>query len=115
MKAIELSAKWSPKPGFKLGSKDIDVKLTYLGSQVWKDPVVKIIEKKNPKIKPNEVLLKVKRCGICGSDVHMAQSYDDGYIHYPGLTAFPCVIGHEFAGEIIEVGNQAINKRTGKI
>ncbi len=64
MKAIELSAKWSPKPGFKLGSKDIDGKLTYLGSQVWKDPVVKIVEKEKPKIKPNEVLLKVKRCGI---------------------------------------------------
>ena len=50
MKAIELSAKWSPKPGFKLGSKDIDGKLTYLGSQVWKDPVVKIVERENPKI-----------------------------------------------------------------
>lgn len=34
MKAVELDAKWSPKPDFKLGSKDIDGKLTYLGSQV---------------------------------------------------------------------------------
>jgi hypothetical protein len=71
MKAIQLTAKWSPKSSFKLGSKDIDGKLTYLGSQVWRDPIVKAIEKEKPQIKPNEVLIQVKRCGICGSDVHM--------------------------------------------
>lgn len=114
MKAVELSAKWDPKPEFKLGSKDIDGKLTYLGSLVWRYPEVKIIEKEKPKIKADEVLIKVKRCGICGSDVHMLQSYDDGYIYYPGLTAFPAVLGHEFAGEIVEVGSNAINKRTSK-
>ncbi|MHA1292487.1 MAG: scyllo-inosose 3-dehydrogenase [Promethearchaeota archaeon] len=114
MKAIELAAKWDPKSNFKLGSKDIDGQLTYLGSQVWRYPEVKLIEKEKPKIHSNEVLIKVKRCGICGSDVHMFQTYNDGYIYYPGLTAFPVVLGHEFAGEIIEVGEKAINKRTGK-
>jgi len=44
----------------------------------------------------------------------MNQAYDDGYIYYPGLTAFPVTLGHEFAGEIVEVGSQAISKRTGK-
>jgi threonine dehydrogenase-like Zn-dependent dehydrogenase len=115
MKAVELSAKWDPKKDFKLGSKDIDGKLTYLGSKVWRHPEIKVIDKQKPKIQPNEVLIKVKRCGICGSDVHMFQTYDDGYIYYPGLTAFPAVLGHEFAGEIVEVGNKAFSKRTGKI
>ncbi len=115
MKVVQLKAKWDPKPDFKLGSKDIDGKLTYLGSQVWRDPVVKVLEKEKPQIKPNEVLIQVKRCGICGSDVHMNQAYDDGYIYYPGLTAFPVTLGHEFAGEIVEVGSQAISKRTGKL
>jgi threonine dehydrogenase-like Zn-dependent dehydrogenase len=78
-------------------------------------PIVKVIEKEKPQIKPNEVLIQVKRCGICGSDVHMNQAYDNGYIYYPGLTAFPVTIGHEFAGEIVEVGSQAISKRTGKL
>ncbi|MCJ7647581.1 MAG: alcohol dehydrogenase catalytic domain-containing protein, partial [Candidatus Lokiarchaeota archaeon] len=114
MRAIQLTAKWSPKSSFKLGSKDIDGKLTYLGSQVWRDPIVKVIEKEKPRIKPNEVLIQVKRCGICGSDVHMNQTYENGYIYYPGLTAFPVTLGHEFAGEIVEVGSQAISKRTGK-
>ena len=115
MKAVELSAKWDPKKDFKLGSKDIDGKLTYLGSKVWRHPEIKVIDKQKPKIQSNEVLIKVKRCGICGSDVHMFQTYDDGYIYYPGLTAFPAVLGHEFAGEIVEVGNKAFSKRTGKI
>ncbi|MFX1595407.1 MAG: alcohol dehydrogenase catalytic domain-containing protein, partial [Promethearchaeota archaeon] len=114
MKAVELSAKWDPKPDFKLKTKDIEGKLTYLGSQVWRNPIVKVREKIKPQIKPNEVLVKVKRCGICGSDVHMAQTYEDGYIYYPGLTAFPVTLGHEFAGEIVGVGEKAINKRTGK-
>ena len=115
MKTVELSARWDPKPDFKIGSKDIDGKLTYLGSQVWRDPNLKVIEKEKPQIKPSEVLIQVKRCGICGSDVHMNQAYDDGYIYYPGLTAFPVTLGHEFAGEIVEVGSQAISKRTGKL
>jgi threonine dehydrogenase-like Zn-dependent dehydrogenase len=115
MKAVELSAKWDPKKNFKLGTKDIEGKLTYLGSQVWRHPEVKVIDKEKPKIQPNEVLIKVKRCGICGSDVHMLQTYDDGYIYYPGLTAFPAVLGHEFAGEIVEVGKKAFSKRTGKL
>jgi threonine dehydrogenase-like Zn-dependent dehydrogenase len=45
----------------------------------------------------------------------MYQTYDDGYIFYPGLTAFPVTLGHEFSGEIVEVGEKAINKRTGKL
>jgi threonine dehydrogenase-like Zn-dependent dehydrogenase len=114
MKAVILSAKWAPKKSFKLGAKDIDGKLTYLGSQVWKDPEITEVEKEIPKIKQNEVLLKVKRCGICGSDVHMGQTDKEGYIFYPGLTAFPVTLGHEFAGEVVEIGEKAINKRTNK-
>lgn len=114
IKAVEIDAEWNPKPRFKLGSKDIEGKLTYLGSQVWRNPVAKLVDKEKPKLKSNEVLIKVKRCGICGSDVHMNQTYDDGYIYYPGLTAFPVTLGHEFSGEIVEVGERAINKRTAK-
>jgi len=114
MKVVELSAKWDPKPEFKLGLKDIEGKLTYLGSQVWRYPEVRVVEKEKPKIKPNEVLIKIKRCGICGSDVHMYQTSDDGYIFYPGLTAFPVVLGHEFSGEIVEAGKYAFDKTTSK-
>jgi len=115
MKAAILSAKWAPKPDFKLGQKDIDGHLTYFGSRVWKNPQVSIVEKEIPKIKnSDEVLMEVRACGICGSDVHMAQPDKDGYILYPGLTSFPSTLGHEFAGVVVETGQDAINKRTGK-
>jgi (R,R)-butanediol dehydrogenase/meso-butanediol dehydrogenase/diacetyl reductase len=63
---------------------------------------------------PEEVLLEVKACGICGSDVHMAQASKDGYILYPGLTGFPCILGHEFSGVVVEAGKNAFDKRTNK-
>jgi threonine dehydrogenase-like Zn-dependent dehydrogenase len=114
MRAGCLNADWTPRPGFKLGSKDIEGKLTYLGSKVWTRPRIEIVEKEVPGCGPEEVLIEVKACGICGSDVHMLQTDQDGYIFYPGLTAFPATLGHEFCGEIVHAGGNAFNKRTGR-
>ena len=74
---------------FKLGAKDIEGRQTYLGSQVWRNPRLEIREYDIPDSGPEEVLIEVKACGICGSDVHMAQAEEHGYIFYPGLTGFP--------------------------
>lgn len=49
-----------------------------------------------PKPKKNEVLLKVKACGICSSDIDRV--FKTGTYH------FPTVPGHEFAGQIVELG-----------
>lgn len=112
MKAVRLHAQWSPKPDFKLGPKDIEGKVTWLGSKVWRYPEVKFEDIPKPEIKrPTEVVIKVRACGICGSDVHMAQADENGYIFYPGLTGFPAVLGHEFSGEVVEAGPEAINRR----
>ena len=104
MKAVVLSATWAPKPDFRLGSKDIEGKLTYLGSKVWKDPKLSIEDVPEPEISDEEVLVEIRACGICGSDVHMAQPDKDGYIYYPGLTAFPVVLGHELSGLVKGLG-----------
>lgn len=42
MKAIRLNAEWAPREGFTLGPKDVDGRLSYLGSKVWRDPRVGI-------------------------------------------------------------------------
>ena len=47
-----------------------------------------------PERKPGEVLLKIKAVGICGSDI--PRVFTKGTYH------FPTIIGHEFAGEIVE-------------
>jgi scyllo-inosose 3-dehydrogenase len=114
MQGVTLVADWKPKPGFKLGSKDIEGRQTYLGSQVWRNPRLEIREYDIPTPGPEEVLMEVKACGICGSDVHMAQADKDGYIYYPGLTGFPSILGHEFSGVVVEAGKNACDKRTNK-
>jgi len=114
MKGVTLSADWCPKPGFKLGHKDIEGIQTYLGSKVWKNPKIDITDYDIPTPSEGEVILEVKACGICGSDVHMAQADNDGYIYYPGLTGFPVILGHEVAGIVVEVGPNSYNVRTGK-
>lgn len=112
MKGVTLHARWSPRPGFKLGPKDIDRRQTYLGSQVWRDPELRLEDHPVPKPGPDEVMIEVKACGICGSDVHMAQADEQGYIWYPGLTGFPCILGHEFSGVVVEAGKKALDKET---
>lgn len=107
-----MHATWDPKPEFKLGPKDVDGRLTYLGSLVWRNPELRIEEVPVPEPADDEVLIEVKRCGICGSDVHMAQTNEWGYIWYPGLTAFPATLGHEFSGVVVKAGKDAFNKRT---
>jgi threonine dehydrogenase-like Zn-dependent dehydrogenase len=114
MQGVTLVADWAPKPGFKLGAKDIEFRQSYLGSQVWRNPRLEIREYDIPTPGPDEVLLEVKACGICGSDVHMAQAEKDGYIFYPGLTGFPSILGHEFSGVVVEAGKKAFDKRTNK-
>ncbi len=114
MKAVRLYADWDPKPDFRLGAKDIDKKQTYLGSKVWRNPIMKIEDVPVPKPGPGQVLVEVRACGICGSDVHMAQADDQGYIWYPGLTGFPCTLGHEMSGVVVEGGPGALDKNTNK-
>lgn len=112
MKGVTLFADWDPKADFVLGSKDINKKQTYLGSKVWRNPRIEIVDHAIPDPSPEEVLIEIKACGICGSDVHMAQPDDDGYIYYPGLTGFPCILGHELSGIVVKAGEKAFDKRT---
>jgi threonine dehydrogenase-like Zn-dependent dehydrogenase len=114
MKGVTLVADWDPKPEFTLGAKDIEGRQTYLGSLVYRNPRIEIRDYDIPTPGPEEVLLEVKACGICGSDVHMAQADDDGYIYYPGLTGFPCILGHELSGVVVEAGAKAFDKQTNK-
>lgn len=53
-------------------------------------------EKEIPKINEGEALIKVRYCGICGSDLHVLHG------QHPTAT-FPVVPGHEFVGELVEI------------
>ncbi|MEE2911793.1 MAG: galactitol-1-phosphate 5-dehydrogenase [Candidatus Poribacteria bacterium] len=55
-----------------------------------------------PEYEPDEVLVQVKACGICGSDVH-------GMDGSSGRRIPPLIMGHEASGEIVEVGSEVKN------
>src|SRR5438128_6284760 len=59
---------------------------------------LEIAEMPAPEPGPDEVLIRVAACGICGSDVH-------GYDGSSGRRIPPIVMGHEAAGIIASVGN----------
>lgn len=114
MKALVLHADWQPKSDYRLGAKDVAGKQTYSGSRVWRHPRLSLEEVAVPEPGYGEVLIEVAACGICGSDVHMAQPDEEGYIYYPGLTGFPAVLGHEFSGVVVKAGPDAYDKRTNR-
>ncbi|HIC02685.1 TPA: galactitol-1-phosphate 5-dehydrogenase [Candidatus Poribacteria bacterium] len=59
-----------------------------------------------PKYEPGEVLIQVKACGICGSDVH-------GIDGSSGRRIPPLIMGHEASGVIAEIGCEVKNWRIG--
>lgn len=70
-----------------------------------------VVDRAEPRPGPGQVLLKVLRCGICGSDLHIRQHCDEwgalmARSGYTSLTRADqqVVFGHEFSGEVLEYG-----------
>ena len=75
--------------------------------QIPKKMEMKNVDVKMPEIKnPVEVLVKVKRVGICGSDMHIYHGTNP-------LATYPRVVGHEVAGEVGEVGANVTTVKVG--
>ena len=55
-----------------------------------------------PTIGPNDVLIKVKRSAICGTDVHIYNWDEWAQKTIP----VPMTVGHEFAGEVVDIGEE---------
>jgi L-iditol 2-dehydrogenase len=67
---------------------------------------LELVEMPRPEIGPEDVLVRVRACGICGSDVH-------GFDGSSGRRIPPLVMGHEAAGVIEETGAKVENLRAG--
>ncbi|MFF4224316.1 L-threonine 3-dehydrogenase [Streptomyces sp. L500] len=63
-------------------------------------PGLELTEVPTPEAGPGQVLIKVLRTGICGTDLHI-DSWDDWAAR---VVRAPLVVGHEFAGEVVETG-----------
>jgi len=67
-------------------------------------------ERPVPEIGPEDVLVKVRKTGICGTDVHIYKWDDWAQKTVP----VPMVTGHEYSGEIVAVGAEVRNLRIGQ-
>lgn len=81
-----------------MASKSFDSSFFFVKSLVLTEPkVLQIQESPKPDLTADEVLIRVKACGICGSDVH-------GYDGSSGRRIPPLIMGHEAAGVIEQMG-----------
>jgi threonine 3-dehydrogenase len=62
-----------------------------------------------PTMRDDEVLIRVRRAGVCGTDVHIYawDAWAQGRCHPP------FIVGHEFAGDVVEVGRLVTDVREG--
>ena len=72
---------------------------------VFKAPGAPLVieEVPEPRPGPTDLILKVRSCGICGTDLHWSER-KDGSAGWRALEP-DTVMGHEFAGEVVEVGS----------
>lgn len=84
---------------------------------VCQNEKLSVTEIPEPQLTRGQVLLKVLRCGICGSDLHLQHHCDHmsalarrvGYPYFP-QAADAVVYGHEFCGEILDHGPRTTGK-----
>ncbi len=67
---------------------------------------VTIREIEVPEVKPDQIKVKMKRIGICGSDIHVFHG------KHP-YTSYPVVQGHEVSGEVVEIGSEVTSIKIG--
>ncbi|MGH3734431.1 MAG: L-threonine 3-dehydrogenase [Micromonosporaceae bacterium] len=64
------------------------------------EPGLRLLDRPEPEVGDTDVLIRVLRTGICGTDLHI-DAWDDWAA---GVIVPPRVIGHEFVGEVVKVG-----------
>jgi len=69
----------------------------------FKKPLV-FEEVPRPRLEPGDVLIKVEACGVCHSDLHVA---DGDWSQLTAIVKRPLILGHEIAGRVIEKGEDA--------
>jgi threonine 3-dehydrogenase len=74
-------------------------------------PGLKVTTVPKPTAGPGEVLIAVRHAGVCGTDLHIA----DWDAWAQGRIKPPVVVGHEFAGEIVAVGDGVAELQAGQL
>ena len=115
IRGLEFQADFKPKEGYPVSAKEIEKKMAYRGNNIWANPKLEIVEKEIRELKENEVLIKIGACGVCGSDIHFLGQSEDGYVRYTGHCSSGTILGHEYSGEIVQVGHKVESVTVGDL
>ena len=115
MKVILLEADWDPRPSYPITPQEIESRKAIMASEVWRNPRYAEATVADPTPGHGEVVIKVRACGVCGSDTHCYETDPDGYIIFSGPVSLPVIPGHEYAGEVVTVGPGVRNLRIGDL
>jgi hypothetical protein len=114
VRALQLEADWDPRPAATIDPADASRRVARRGSDVWRHPRISVADLADPTARPDEVVIRVRVCGICGSDLHFVETDADGYMLYPGMVGAPVVTGHEFSGVVEAVGSDVADFAVGE-
>lgn len=79
--------------------------------KVDQSPELVLMDVPIPQPKPSEALLKVRTIGLCGSDVAIR---NNTFMGRHGRVVTPMIPGHEFCGEVVELGSQVRKVKVGQ-
>src|SRR5207245_10463914 len=65
--------------------------------------IIRVYNVPDPTPRPDEVLVRVGACGICGTDLHIIDGDSP-------LARYPIIPAHEFAGEVVAVGSDVAQR-----
>jgi threonine dehydrogenase-like Zn-dependent dehydrogenase len=79
----------------------------------YRNPTLKYIDHNIRDLKSTDVLIKVKKVGLCGSDYHCLEKNHEGMVLFSGPASFPQILGHEFVGSVEQIGKDVKNIHIG--
>ncbi len=73
-----------------------------------REPGIEVLDVDAPQVTDTDILVKIQAASLCGSDVHVYE-WTPNYEWMP----LPLILGHEFSGEVVEVGSKVQNTAVG--
>lgn len=73
------------------------------------EPGIWMTEAPMPTLGPNDVMIKIRKTAICGTDIHIYNWDAWAQAHVP----VPLITGHEFVGEVVDMGKEVEGLKVG--
>lgn len=106
MQALQFEATVDPDRPDRIGA----------ANQWLSNPHLRMTDVAEPQItSANDLIIKPKVNGICGTDLHVTEAGPDGYVKFSGPAVPRVVLGHEFVGTVVDTGKSVSRFKKGDI